>query len=138
MYGDIPSRGWDDYYPLGTWNGDPRAPWNEPEPGDGHTCRECAYCTEIKCLDGSTEQVCGFEIEYGGELERIDECNDACGGFDEFGRMFSSNDPCGDSCADCRYAVDCTINGSPMTICFSDTSQIIEVDKVNGRCDDYN
>lgn len=23
-----------DYYPMGTWGGDPRAPWNQPDPED--------------------------------------------------------------------------------------------------------
>ena len=27
-----------DYYPAGTWEGDPRAPWNKPDPPE---CAEC-------------------------------------------------------------------------------------------------
>ena len=31
-----------DYYPMGTWEGDPRAPWNEPEP----ECPECGAAVQ--------------------------------------------------------------------------------------------
>ena len=137
MYGDIPSRGWDDYYPLGTWSGDPRAPWNEPEPGEGHTCGECLYFAECKYLDGQFSEICAFEIECGGNINCVSHDSNACEGFTDFGRRYSSNEPCGDSCSACPYAVDCVIGGRPTTVCVSDMDAIVEVDKLNGTCDDY-
>lgn len=34
-------------YPDGVWEQDPRAPWNAPDPWEGHTCGACALCGEV-------------------------------------------------------------------------------------------
>ena len=57
-----------DYYPMGTWEGDPRAPWNEPEPECPH-CGEridpgwwfCAWCGGR--LEGDGQYGSGFDGE---------------------------------------------------------------------------
>lgn len=33
--------------PDGTYEGDPRAPWNRREPWEGHICAECRYCGKV-------------------------------------------------------------------------------------------
>lgn len=45
-------------YPPGTWDADPRAPWNEPDPWEGRSCGECRSCSECKLLDGTKVRVC--------------------------------------------------------------------------------
>jgi hypothetical protein len=36
-------------YPPGTWEGDPRAPWNQPDPWEGRTCGECSLTGKLDC-----------------------------------------------------------------------------------------
>ena len=45
-------------YPDGTWSGDPRAPWNEPDPP------ECLQCYAQLCEDWSFCPYCGEAIEW--------------------------------------------------------------------------
>lgn len=35
-------------YPDGVWEQDPRAPWNAPDPWEGHTCGACRWGTTEK------------------------------------------------------------------------------------------
>ena len=64
---------WDnpnDNLPPGTWGGDPRAPWNAPDPWEGRECGDCRHCRLTKMLDGSEthdcvhpENDCAYEID---------------------------------------------------------------------------
>lgn len=67
-------------YPPGTWDADPRAPWNPPDPWDGRTCSECAFFAR---LDGSG--VCAQEPMEGAghELHRAGGRDAACEAFME-------------------------------------------------------
>ena len=69
-------------YPPGTWEGDPRAPWNEPDPWEGRTCGECrfgSYSSDRSIF------VCTFQVlEHGsGEVELIEPEAAACEAFEE-------------------------------------------------------
>lgn len=44
--------------PPGCFEGDPRAPWNAPEPWVGRTCGECRHCAECGLTGGGTIRVC--------------------------------------------------------------------------------
>lgn len=46
--------------PPGTWEGDPAAPWNRPDPWEGRECSECCYCWPTKMLDGSETRCCVY------------------------------------------------------------------------------
>jgi hypothetical protein len=35
-------------YPAGTWEGDTRAPWNQPEPWEGKTCGDCSLQVDFE------------------------------------------------------------------------------------------
>lgn len=56
-------------YPPGTWNADPRAPWNEPDPWAGRSCGECASCVACRLLGGSEVRVCAADVD---QLEEVD------------------------------------------------------------------
>ena len=46
-----------DNLPDGVWNGDPRAPWNQPDPPE---CPECGACTDEwgRCPE------CGYGVPF--------------------------------------------------------------------------
>ena len=61
-------------YPPGTWDADPSAPWNEPDPWEGRTCGEGRHCRTLRMLDGSEMRVCaspGFDAR-GDLYEEVD------------------------------------------------------------------
>lgn len=47
-----------DNYPMGTWGGDPRAPWNQPDPP------ECLKCYEALREDWEYCPWCGERIDW--------------------------------------------------------------------------
>lgn len=51
-----PPSGWN--LPPGCSEGDPRAPWNAPDPWVGRTCGECSCCAACELSDGGTVSVC--------------------------------------------------------------------------------
>ena len=63
----------------GCFEGDPRAPWNEPDPWVGHTCGECGHCRGYAMLDGSEARVCILDW-----FEEVDPEMPACEGFEPF------------------------------------------------------
>lgn len=46
-------------YPDGVWEQDPRAPWNAPDPWEGHTCGAC----EVMSHDGIIKGVKEIHVE---------------------------------------------------------------------------
>lgn len=54
-----PTSGWN--LPPGCLEGDPRAPWNEPDPWAGRTCGECKHCAEARLMDGSKAVLCAWD-----------------------------------------------------------------------------
>ena len=66
-------------YPPGTWDADPRAPWNEPEPWEGRTCGECAHCGRIVGSAGRDTRVCCEDL---GDVEEVDPGEPACDRFE--------------------------------------------------------
>ena len=71
-----PSSGWN--LPPGCFESDPRAPWNQPDPWEGRTCRECRFCGRVQGAGG--EAVCAFDAMTGGgpDVEAVDETSEAC------------------------------------------------------------
>lgn len=67
-------------YPDGTWDGDPRAPWNASDPWEGRECGECRYCVMVKDVF-----VCLFEACENGdpEIEIVHPRDCACESFKE-------------------------------------------------------
>lgn len=63
--------------PPGCFEGDPHAPWNEPDPWVGHTCGECRHCEDCFLLDGSDAWVC---VES--DAVEVDPMGQACEGFE--------------------------------------------------------
>ena len=55
----LPSRGFDDNLPYGTWSGDPSAPWNAPDP--------------VECPDCGEDMWPGAECEHCGHEDTPDE-----------------------------------------------------------------
>ena len=47
--------------PPGCFEGDPHAPWNEPDPWVDRKCGECRHCEDCFLLDGSKTHVCTFD-----------------------------------------------------------------------------
>lgn len=45
-------------YPDGTWDGDPRAPWNESDPWDGAECGTCRWLASLGGLHGCLWNAC--------------------------------------------------------------------------------
>lgn len=45
-------------YPDGTWDGDPRAPWNEPDPWQGQECGTCRWLASLGGLHGCLWYAC--------------------------------------------------------------------------------
>lgn len=64
--------------PPGCFEGDPHAPWNEPDPWVGHKCGECVDCVECKLRDDTVIHVCkdGYLIEIDPDGP-ADECFEA-------------------------------------------------------------
>lgn len=56
-------------YPPGTWDADPRAPWNEPDPWVGRACGECRRCVPCRLLGGDEVSVCASDVD---QLEEVD------------------------------------------------------------------
>lgn len=59
-----------DNYPDSTYDCDPRAPWNRPDPWEGEECGTCRYCGMVGhisictagcCIDGDPD---GYEIVH--------------------------------------------------------------------------
>lgn len=63
-------------YPDGVWEQDPRAPWNAPDPWEGHTCGECALCGEV-VRGAETEAAC-FLLAGEMQVEAVDGDGEAC------------------------------------------------------------
>ena len=59
--------------PPGCYGGDPRAPWNEPDPWEGMECGACGHMLWAEMLDGSTKAVCAVDDAYLQEVERSQE-----------------------------------------------------------------
>ena len=74
-----PASGWN--LPPGCFEGDPRAPWNVPDPWEGRSCGECRNCSECKLLDGTKIKVCTCD---GCDLEEIEPDAPACEGFEDY------------------------------------------------------
>ena len=62
-----PASGWN--LPPGCFEGDPHAPWNEPEPWVGRRCGECARCVPCLLMDGTSVKVCVCDC---GCVEEVD------------------------------------------------------------------
>lgn len=65
--------------PPGCFEDDPRAPWNEPDPWEGKTCRECGNLRRVRMQDGSEGPFVCNEDPY--DLFEVDPEADACEGF---------------------------------------------------------
>lgn len=68
MSGYEPASGYN--LPPGCMEGDPRAPWNQPDPPEGRTCGECTHCAAVRLLDGSRASVCAYDPSE--DMEEID------------------------------------------------------------------
>lgn len=55
--------------PAGCSEGDPRAPWNQPDPWEGRTCGDCRHCADCRLLDGAKAHVCICDTEW---IEEVD------------------------------------------------------------------
>lgn len=62
-----PASGWN--LPPGCFEGDPNAPWNQPDPWVGHKCAECVHCKDVKLASGEVIDVCCGDIDF---MEQID------------------------------------------------------------------
>lgn len=72
-----------DNYPDGTYQDDPSAPWNAPEPWEGMTCAKCRYFGYVDCSPRVT--FCGYAALEEDELRGLAPVNPddaACEGFD--------------------------------------------------------
>ena len=74
-----PASGWN--LPPGCFEGDPRAPWNQPDPWEGRKCGECRFCYRCRLLDGTEVKVCASD---GCDLEEIEPDAPACEGFEDY------------------------------------------------------
>lgn len=74
-----PASGWN--LPPGCFEGDPRAPWNQPDPWEGRKCGECRFCILCRLLDGTEVKVCASD---GCDLEEIEPDAPACEGFEDY------------------------------------------------------
>lgn len=74
-----PASGWN--LPPGCFEGDPRAPWNQPDPWEGRKCGECRSCSLCRLLDGTEVKVCASD---GCDLEEIEPDAPACEGFEDY------------------------------------------------------
>ena len=74
-----PASGWN--LPPGCFEGDPRAPWNQPDPWEGRKCGECRFCSRCRLLDGTEVKVCACD---GCDLEEIEPDAPACEGFEDY------------------------------------------------------
>lgn len=68
-------------YPPGTWDADPRAPWNEPEPWEGRECGECRHCRPLRMLDGELTSACA--TDENDDVYEVDPHEPACEGFED-------------------------------------------------------
>lgn len=73
-----PQSGWN--LPPGCFEGDPRAPWNAPDPWEGRRCGECRKCRPCRMLAGDATDVC---VEDDGDLAEVDPDGPACEAFEE-------------------------------------------------------
>lgn len=73
-----PPSGWN--LPPGCFEGDPRAPWNQPDPWEGRECGECRHCLPCRLRDGREIGVCACD---GCDLEETNVYDPACEGFEE-------------------------------------------------------
>ena len=67
--------------PDTTFQADPKAPWNAPDPWEGKSCDECLNRCPCKMLDGSERTICtlgGYDDVY-----EIDPESPACECFEE-------------------------------------------------------
>ena len=71
--------------PPGCFEGDPRAPWNEPDPWEGKTCRECANLKRVVLKyaynGGNGAEACCEDMDA---IEEVDPEMPACEGFEPF------------------------------------------------------
>ncbi len=74
-----PASGWN--LPPGCFEGDPSAPWNQPDPWEGRKCDECRFCSRCRLLDGTEVKVCASD---GCDLEEIEPDAPACEGFEDY------------------------------------------------------
>ncbi len=66
-------------YPPGTWDADPRAPWNEPDSWVGRACCECARFGQVV---GSCGEVLESWCELDGERREVGPTRPACEWFE--------------------------------------------------------
>lgn len=78
-----PTGGWN--LPPGCFEGDPDAPWNEPDgdPWVGRRCRDCRFLGRLS--GGGGGAVCSWApmTGEGPDVEAVDESDEACEGFEE-------------------------------------------------------
>lgn len=67
-----PKSGWN--LPPGCFEGDPAAPWNQPDPWEGRLCNECRHCKLVKLINGTQVPVCAYDID---DMEQINGDRDA-------------------------------------------------------------
>lgn len=72
-----PASGWN--LPPGCFEGDPRDPWNQPDPWVGRRCGECEHCRRCSLSGGGSTSVCAADLDC---LEEIDPEDEACEGFE--------------------------------------------------------
>lgn len=76
-----PASGWN--LPPGCFEGDPRAPWNQPDPWEGHECAECRFFCVLP--DEPRRTVCLFLAMEEGEAAvcEVGDGDAACESFEE-------------------------------------------------------
>lgn len=69
-----------DNYPAGTWDGDPYAPWNQPEPWEGKTCEDCSLQANL-----GARTICLYEPMRANiaEISEVEPDDPACEAFEE-------------------------------------------------------
>ena len=77
MTGHAPSN-----YPPSTYDADPSAPWNAPEPWEGRSCGDCDACLGVLSAVGvaTGRHVC-VSCVSDGEVFDCDPSSPACEGF---------------------------------------------------------
>lgn len=66
-------------YPPGTYQADPRAPWNAPDSWEGAMCRDCKHLKEASTVTGSKTYICTQDLD---DLFEVSSRSRACEGFE--------------------------------------------------------